>query len=67
MTEKESWLTTHKHIRNFAYAGVCLAVVLTLVFTFGRETVKGWIEGAARSAGYEITAIVESPEEENTP
>ncbi len=62
MSERESWLTTHKHVRNFAYAGVALAVVLVLVFTFGQETVKGWIEGAARSAGYEITAIVE-PEE----
>ncbi len=62
MTEKKSWLQTHPHIMRFAYAGVILLVVLTLVFTFGRETVRGWVEGIARSQGYEITAIVE-PEE----
>ncbi len=52
---KKSWLTDHPHIKRFAYAGVVLVVILTLVSVFGRETAKEWVEGAARSFGYEIT------------
>jgi len=62
MTEKKSWLETHKHIRRGAYALGILLIIVSLVFTFGRETVKGWVEGVARSMGYEITAIAESEE-----
>jgi len=59
MSEKKSWFTWHPHVTRFAYVAVTLIVVLTLVFTFGRDTVKVWIEGTARSFGYEITAVVE--------
>ena len=60
---KRSWLSTHPHIKNFAYAAVALTVTITLVFTFGRDTVKNWIESVAHSQGYELIPIVE-PEEE---
>ena len=62
----KSWLQTHPHIMRFTYAGVALVLIISLVFTFGRDTVRGWIEGLARSQGYEITAIVEEPEAEET-
>jgi len=62
MVENKSWLQSHPHIMRFTYAGVALVLVISLVFTFGRDTVKEWVEGAARSMGYEITAIAE-PEE----
>jgi len=57
MTRK-SWLSTHPHIKNFAYAAVALAITITLVFTFGRDTIKGWVESAARSQGYELIPVV---------
>ena len=65
MAEKEfkSWWVKHPHVTRWAYAVVAVALVITLVFTFGRDTVKGWVEGVARSAGYELTVIPEEPEE----
>ncbi len=57
-----SWLSNHPHIKNFAYVAVVLATVIVLVFTFGRGTVKIWIEGVASSQGYELVPITE-PEE----
>lgn len=63
MVEKKSWLQTHPHIMRFAYALVALALVISLVLTFGRDTVRGWVEGLARSQGYEITVIPEEVEE----
>ncbi len=56
---KKSWLSSHPHIKNFAYAAVTLAVIITLVFTFGRDTVKNWVESAARSQGYELVPTTE--------
>ena len=58
MTAKKSWLQTHPHIKRFTYVVMALIVAFVLVSMFGRETVKEWIEGAARSVGYEITEEV---------
>ncbi len=60
---KQSWLSTHPHIKNFTYAAVTLAVIITLVFTFGRDTVRDWVESAARSQGYELVPTNETEEE----
>jgi len=58
-----SWLQSHPHIMRFAYVAVVLASIAFAVATFGRETVKVWVEGGARSLGYEITAIPEATPE----
>ena len=56
---KSSWLSTHKHIRNFAYVGVVLVTIVILTSIFGRDMVGGWLENLAASKGYNLTPIVE--------
>ena len=55
----KSWLANHPHMKNFAYVAVALIVVITLVFTFGRGTVKSWVEGISASYGYELVPASE--------
>jgi hypothetical protein len=65
MDNGNSYLSSHPHLKNFAYVAVALVVAGSLVGMFGQSTVKTWVEGAARALGYEITAIpdTEEPEE----
>ena len=65
MDARKSYLSSHPHLKNFAYVAVALMVAGSLVGMFGQSTVKTWVEGAARALGYEITAIpnIDEPEE----
>ena len=59
---KQSWLSTHPHVKNFAYVIIVLFTVITLVFTFGRDTVKSWITNFAQSQGYKLTPMIDDTE-----
>ena len=59
---KKSWLSTHPHIKNFAYVIIVLFTIITLVFTFGRGTVKNWIDDIAQSQGYKLTPMIDDTE-----
>lgn len=59
---KKSWLSTHPHIKNFAYVVIVLFTIITLVFTFGRDTVKSWINNIAQSQIYKLTPMTNNTE-----
>ncbi len=59
---KQSWLSTHPHIKNFAYVVIILLTIITLVSTFGRDTVKNWIGDIAQSQGYKLTPAIDNTE-----
>ncbi len=56
---KQSWLSTHPHIKNFAYVMIVLFTIITLVTTFGRDTVRDWITNLAQSQGYKLTPMID--------
>ena len=55
MSMRKSWLTTHTHVRRIVYGACILAAIAACVYMFGPDRVAGWIEGAAHSAGFNIT------------
>ncbi len=51
---KESFLTTHPHVRRIIFGACILVTVAALGTMFGWDRVGGWIERGAESLGFEI-------------
>ncbi len=58
---KPSWFDRHKHVLRFTYIAIAAALAVMVYFMIGKETFIRWVEGGARSQGYELSAPETEP------